>query len=124
MQNVFQILLMVHKVFQNGQHGKTQNCPPLLSMGPAHNQRKENPRLQFLLYARELGTFAAPDDSFSIFIFISSKTQDILTLTLNHGFTVIKPAVLISHMQDHVCSPPAHIIICMAIQEPQSACSS
>lgn len=28
-----------------------------------------------------------------------------LALTLNHVFTDIKPAVLISHMQDHVCSP-------------------
>lgn len=91
-------------------------------MGPAHNQRRENPCLQFLLYAHELGTFAAPDDSFSIFIFISSKTQDILTLTLNHVFTVIKPADL-SHAESCLF-PPAHIIICMAIQEAQTACSA
>lgn len=102
MQNFFQILLIVHKVFQNGQHCKTQNCPPFLSLGLAHNHRKENSCLQFLLCAQELGTFAAPDDSFPILTFISSKTQ---TDTLNSVFPVLKAAVLISHMQDHGCSP-------------------
>lgn len=105
MQNIVQILLKVHKVFQNGQHWRTQNCPLFLSLGPAHNQRKKNPCLQFLLYAHELGTFAGCNDGFPIFTFISSKTQDILALTLNHVFTVIRPGALISHMQDNVCSP-------------------
>lgn len=104
-QNVVQILLKVHKVFQNGQHWRTQKCPLFLSLGATHNHRKKNPCLQFLLYAHELGTFAVPNDGFPIFTLISSKIQDRLPLTLNHVFTVIKPAVLISHMQDHVWSP-------------------
>lgn len=81
-----------------------KTVPLFLSLGPVHNQRKENPYLQFLLYAHELGIFAAP---MIVSQFLRSTPQKhkvyYLTLTLNPVFTVTKPAVLIPHVQDRIC---------------------
>lgn len=120
MQNIVQILLKVHKVFQNSQHRRTQNCPLFLSLGPAHNQRKKNPCLQFLLYAQELGTFAGFNDGFHIHLLKNTRYPDTHSESRVHCYETRCPDL------PHAGScllPLAHIIICMAIQEALSACS-